>query len=158
MNVRRALFSIIMALVLIAPFAPVRADVVLRGADRVDPCQQMLFWQDQMTKDPSLWSSMADLDLNYANACARTYDWFHNPGATCDAYLVAASAADVVVKRWWMRAPPRQMAIFLVDAIYAYSSAYSTCKLAHRPQILVDALEAASNKETDALDSLLKAP
>lgn len=155
MNLRRVVLSTIMALVLIAPFAPAQADVVLTGDDRKDPCQQMRYWQDQMTKNPSSFSE-ANLEVNYANACALTYTPA-NLDARCDAYLAAASAADAVLKVG-MSQLPRLRAIYLGEAIAAYSLAGIDCGEANRPQILLDYLEAGMDRNKDSLWSLLKNP
>lgn len=169
MNVRRALFSVIMALVLLAPFAPVRADVVLKG-DRVDPCQQLHYWQNQPIAStdatPSTWilAYLQDEVLHKAlvktaNACAATYDSNNDPGGACDAYIVAASADEAYVK---FQKSFGLAALVIVtelgEATNGYQMALTECRLANRPKILLDAIKAARDKNRDSLASLLKKP
>jgi hypothetical protein len=169
MNLRRLVLSTIMALVLIVPFAPARADVLLTGGNRQDPCEQMRYRQDRMTKNLSDLVSVTDtarmdalsnarLVVDYANACARTYS-FVLVDEVCDAELIEASAADVAVEivKKYMGPDDELTLLDAVDRAYgAYVDASTSCKFINRPKILLDAIEAAEHKDFDYLFSLLK--
>jgi hypothetical protein len=145
MNVRRALLSIIMALVLIAPFAPVRADVVLRG-DRVDPCQRMRDWQAQVSQDPSNQTALRIL-VQVAEACAET---LRNKDLLCDAYLLVAHTAEVVAKLETDSFSKVQQAM---HAYNAYAAAVVTCSGKSSHNYIDDQLA-----WYDFIESLLKKP